>query len=66
MERIAPGIYLDGDHDLHLDLPELLAAHGYERTPENERAAIRAAVNIFDGHVQVITYGAEFGPTKES
>ena len=35
MKRLAPGVYDDEHGGLHLDLPELLAAHGYPDTPEN-------------------------------
>ena len=33
--RIAPGVY-SHDGELHLDAAELLEAHGYEPTPENQ------------------------------
>jgi hypothetical protein len=35
MTRLGPGIYDDGHGTLHLDVPELLRAHGYAVTPEN-------------------------------
>ena len=43
MEKLAPGVYMD-DGDLHLDVPELLAFHGYADTPANVNAVIKAAV----------------------
>lgn len=35
-KRIAPGIYSDGAGGMHIDAAELLEAHGFEPTPENE------------------------------
>lgn len=43
MKRLAPGVYDDEHGGLHLDLPELLAAHGYPDTPENRATLIAAA-----------------------
>jgi hypothetical protein len=49
-DRIAPGVYDDGDGGMHVDLPELLAAHGIEDTPENRRhyeAEIHATIGAY-------------------
>ena len=35
--RLDPGVYDDGAGGLHLDVAELLAAHGYADTPQNRR-----------------------------
>jgi hypothetical protein len=35
--RIAPGVYDDGAGGMHLEVTELLEAHGFEDTPENRR-----------------------------
>jgi len=43
LERIAPGIYADGDGAMHLIISELLVAHGYVDTEENREAVIAAA-----------------------
>jgi hypothetical protein len=37
MTRLAPGVYDDGNGGLHLDVDELLEAHGFEPNPENVR-----------------------------
>jgi hypothetical protein len=37
MVRLAPGVYDDGKGGMHLDVDELLDAHGYAHTPENIR-----------------------------
>ena len=42
MKRLAPGVYDDGHGGLHLDLTELLAAHGFPDTPANREALIKA------------------------
>jgi hypothetical protein len=47
MEKIAPGIYIDDDQEMHIDVPELLAAHGFPDTPANRQAVVRAAVKVF-------------------
>lgn len=41
-KRIAPGVYAVGD-TMHVDAEELLAAAGYEPTPENVARLERAA-----------------------
>jgi ribosomal protein S27AE len=43
MKRLAAGVYDDEYGGLHLDVPELLAAHGYADTPENRALLIAAA-----------------------
>ena len=35
MRRLAPGMYVNDSGELHLDVPELLRAHGYADTQEN-------------------------------
>lgn len=47
MHRLAPGVYDDGDGTLHLDVPELLEAHGYADTPANRDTLIAAAQEAF-------------------
>jgi len=46
MKRLAPGVYDDEKGGLHLDLPELLAAHGYADTAENRATMIAAVHNL--------------------
>jgi hypothetical protein len=43
LERIAPGIYSDGQGTMHLVCDELLEAHGYADTPENRAELLAAA-----------------------
>lgn len=66
MEKIAPGIYIDNDNELHLDVPQLLQAHGFADTEANRNAVIRAAVNIFDGVIPSVTVTVTNQPFKES
>lgn len=47
MKRLQPGVYDDGEGGLHLAIPELLAAHGVDDTPENRETLTRAAQEIF-------------------
>lgn len=44
METLAPGVYIDDDGELHLDLAELLEANGFEDNEPNRAAVVRAAV----------------------
>lgn len=60
MEKIAPGVYIDNDNELHLDVPQLLAAHGYEDNEANRQAVIRAAINVFDGVLPVTVTNQPF------
>jgi hypothetical protein len=54
MTRLAPGVYDDGAGGLHLDVGELLAAHGYADTPEN-RHTLEDEVRTIAG-----AYGIEY------
>jgi len=42
-ERIAPGVYVDAAGALHIDVAEMLEAHGYTDTPENRETLSQAA-----------------------
>jgi hypothetical protein len=37
MRKLKPGLYIDSNHALHIDVAEMLRAHGYALTEENER-----------------------------
>jgi hypothetical protein len=37
MDRIDAGIYRDHDGGFHIDVHELLRAHGFDDTPENRK-----------------------------
>ena len=43
IERVGPGLYLDGD-ELHVNVPELLSFAGILDTEENRDIAVKAAV----------------------
>lgn len=43
IEKLAPGVYVTDDGALHLDIAEMLAAHGWADTPENRETLTRAA-----------------------
>lgn len=44
LRRLSPGVYFDPVMgELHLDIPEMLAEHGYADTPENREVLIDAA-----------------------
>jgi hypothetical protein len=45
-ERIAPGVYVTADGALHLDIEEMLEAHGFADTPENRETLTRAAHEV--------------------
>jgi hypothetical protein len=49
MKKLAPGVYDDEAGGLHLDLPELLRAHGYADTPANRAALIAAMSDVAPG-----------------
>lgn len=44
--RIAPGVYDDGEGGMHLDLGELLTAHGYQDTPANRDLMTTVATTL--------------------
>jgi hypothetical protein len=48
LRQLAPGVYADDDEDgsLHLDLPEMCTANGFEPTAENQAALQRAALSL--------------------
>lgn len=46
---ITPGTYDDGRGGLHLVLEEMLAAHGYQDTPENRQTMIEVAREMMGG-----------------
>jgi hypothetical protein len=43
LDRIAPGVYADGQGAMHIFADELLKAHGYADTEENRELVIREA-----------------------
>ena len=43
MKRLAPGVYDDELGGLHLDVEELLAAHGLPNTRANQQLVVAAA-----------------------
>lgn len=46
--KLAPGVYAHMDTEtLHLNVPELLEANGYENTPENVERIVTAARSLF-------------------
>jgi hypothetical protein len=48
LTKLGEGVYVDEeDGSLHLDLPELCVANGYEPTPENQDALGAAALLVF-------------------
>ncbi len=47
MKRIAPGVYDDGQGGMHLDLAELLEAHGYADTPANRAMMLAVTRDAF-------------------
>jgi hypothetical protein len=48
--KLGEGVYVDEeDGSLHLDLPELCVAAGYEPTLENQETVQAAALLMFDG-----------------
>lgn len=51
MKRLAPGIYDDEHGGMHLDLTELLAAHGFPDTPANREALIKAVHETYNGPI---------------
>jgi hypothetical protein len=51
MKRLAPGIYDDGTGGMHVDLAELLAAHGFPDTPANREAFIKAVHETYTGPI---------------
>lgn len=62
MEQLAPGVYVDADKTLHLDLEELCIANGYEPTPENQATIEAAARTLFTetgGVVDVVEHGKD-------
>jgi hypothetical protein len=56
MQQLEPGVYVDAQKRLHLDLPALCAANGYPPTEENQNMLALAAHAKFtlaaaiDGH----------------
>ena len=42
-----PGVYVDADGALHIDVAELLAGAGYRDTPENRRELLAAVYTVF-------------------
>lgn len=45
--RVAPGIWLDANGDVHFSVPELLAFVDLEDTPENREAVVEMAIETF-------------------
>lgn len=59
LERIAPGVYADGQGAMHLFAAELLVANGYADTPENRELVASEAralmrVTAPDARVEVV------------
>lgn len=61
LDRLQPGVYAGSDGALHLDVHELLDAHGYEDTEANREtliaAAREAASDLCGGDVAVEVHG---------
>ena len=51
MKRLAPGVYDDGKGGMHIDLTELLSAHGFHDTPANREALIKAVHETYTGPI---------------
>jgi len=47
--RIAPGIWLDGDGDLHFSVPELLALVELPDTPDNREVVYQLVEDLLRG-----------------
>lgn len=45
--RVAPGIWLDANGDVHFSVPELLALVDLADTPENREAVVEMAIETF-------------------
>jgi hypothetical protein len=45
--NVGPGLYLDEQNRLHLDVPELLQHFNVADTPENRDTVSEAAVEVF-------------------
>jgi hypothetical protein len=45
--QLAPGVYLDADQMIHIDIPGLLAHCGLEDTPRHRQLATEAALATF-------------------
>lgn len=52
--RLAPGVWLDGDGDLHFSIPELLVAFELADTPEN-RELLASDIAEFMGQWMPVT-----------
>lgn len=48
--RIAPGIWLDADGDVHFSIPELLAMVDLEDTPANREEVAQMVAEIMSRH----------------
>lgn len=46
---LAPGVWVDADEGLHLDLPAMCEAAGFEPTEENKATLIEAARKVYAG-----------------
>ena len=44
--KLRPGVYVETDGTLHLDLPEMCEAAGFEPTPANQAIIQRAFVDF--------------------
>jgi hypothetical protein len=53
MQRLAPGVYSDGDGAMHLDLVEMCRAAGYPPTRANQEMLAKAAREQFCGEAPV-------------
>lgn len=48
LRKLAGGVYIDtADDSLHLSLPEILEANGWEDTPENREELAAAALRVY-------------------
>lgn len=48
LDRLQPGVYVDAAGVLHLMVPELLEANGFQDTPANRETLTAAAMECFD------------------
>lgn len=52
--RVAPGIWLDAEGCIHVNVPELMQIFDVEDTPENRRAVEAVAISSLEGMGSVI------------
>jgi hypothetical protein len=65
MDKIAPGMYVDSEQTLHLDIPEMLSHYGYEDNPVNRLAMVSASEDLLQEQFPEVRLAVTEAPITE-